>query len=406
MFFVVRRYCVNRKQSVAYTPLSYHFMCRYVNRSYLRIAIVHKKVTICRKKSYIRLMIVGKFGGSSLCNEKKFARAAAIAKNRKLDCVVVSAPRGIDNVTDLLVKAYFEWVKCGDCGKYFDVVADRFEKIARPLGVNVTNLLTFVKGEINAGRSYDYVVSRGEYITAKIMSVVIGYPFCDATDMIKISGEADSESTAAHVKAASFPCVVPGFYGKEPNGNVKLLPRGGSDITGALIASSLGALYEKFTDVCGIFDGYGGVIDRICYSDAKILAYYGASVLRYEAVDFLQSTGCEMRITDGVSDGTIICGEKYKVKARSKRKMFFASGESCLHAREIGEKGLKIPLLVNALNRNVMLIDDNGFSQAAIRRILKYGDQRQVIVTAYIGESDEPFDFDLCDYKLKIDFCR
>lgn len=106
---------------------------------------------------------------------------------------------------------------------------------------------------------------------AKIMAQLTGYDFCDATNVIKISGVADAESTEAHVRTAKFPCVVPGFYGKEPNGAVRLLPRGGSDVTGALIASSLDAMYEKFTDVCGIFDGYGGVIDRINYSDAKFL---------------------------------------------------------------------------------------------------------------------------------------
>lgn len=177
-------------------------------------------------------MTVAKFGGSSLDGADRTAKAVNIVKKRKFDCVVVSAPGGKPKVTDLLISAYFEWVNSGDCGKYFDIVADRFEKIARPFGLDITNLLTFLRGEINAGRSYDYVVSRGEFVMAKIMAQLTGYDFCDATNVIKISGVADAESTEAHVRTAKFPCVVPGFYGKEPNGAVRLLPRGGSDVTG------------------------------------------------------------------------------------------------------------------------------------------------------------------------------
>lgn len=357
----------------------------------------------CIKSFIYNFMTVAKFGGSSLDGADRTAKAVDIVKKRKFDCVVVSAPGGKPKVTDLLISAYFEWVNSGDCGKYFDIVADRFEKIARPLGLDITNLLTFVRGEINAGRSYDYVVSRGEFVMAKIMAKLTGYDFCDATNVIKISGVADAESTEAHVRTAKFPCVVPGFYGKEPNGAVRLLPRGGSDVTGALIASSLDAMYEKFTDVCGIFDGYGGVIDRINYSDAKILTYYGASVLRYESVDFLAEKNCVMRITDGLARGTVICGDAETPNAKSSRKMYFSRGESCRHVTEIIDKGLKIPLVVNSFNKKLMLIDDNDFSEKAVERILKYGDTKRVSVTAYLGKCNDKYDFDMGDYKLRID---
>lgn len=336
-------------------------------------------------------MIVAKFGGSSLVGAAEYLRVADIIRQNNIPVVIVSAPGGDPKVTDLLIAAYREWERCGKCDKTFAVVAERFDRIASPLGIKAEAKLSAVREDINAGCGFDYAVSRGEYIGAYLLAELLGYEFADAKEYVKLTldGKIDFDSVKAHVKSMGMPCVIPGFYGKMPNGKVKLLPRGGSDISAAAIASALDAEYRKWTNVDGVFDGHGSVIETMSYDEAELLCSFGATVLQSEAVPLIKRTGVKLTIGNTFSSarGTVISDEATDGYALSRAQMFLGGDEAAAHADEIINEGLKIRASATVLGKTQILIDGCGFSPLALKRILHYSDIRPVSVTAVIGKT-------------------
>ena len=246
---------------------------------------------------------VCKFGGTSMANADAMQQVKKIIlsdPDRKY--VVVSAPgkRNKEDIkiTDTLYACYDEVVKTGKCDKSFALIRERFTSIVKELGLSldIQSILDKTETEIIENKSADFSASRGEYLSAIVVAEYLGYEFVDASDMVRFesSGRLNEEYTDDKVKTRLKEvekAVIPGFYGKDYEGKIKTFSRGGSDITGSIIARGVKAdLYENWTDVSGflICDPRivpeAKAIKAITYKELRELSYMGASVLHSEAI--------------------------------------------------------------------------------------------------------------------------
>ncbi len=261
---------------------------------------------------------VVKFGGSSLASAEQFKKTGAIVKadpDRKY--VVPSAPgkrfSKDKKVTDMLY-ACFEKAT-GKNGKEkmqaeFEEIKGRYQEIIDGLGLKISLEEDFKTIEHNFlnGADKDYAASRGEFLNGKLMAEYLGYEFIDSAEVIKFkeSGEFDSELTNDILKARlakAERAVIPGFYGSYPDGKVKTFSRGGSDITGSIVArASKAIVYENWTDVSGCLVADPRIIDNpvpieiVTYRELRELAYMGASVLHEEAIFPVRREGIPINI--------------------------------------------------------------------------------------------------------------
>lgn len=246
-------------------------------------------------------MKVAKFGGSSLADAVQLKKVKDIIfADDARRYIVVSAPgKGVNNnhkVTDLLAMCHQLSDHDLNFNEVYKIIEDVYKNIVDDLSlpIDINKILAEVKEEISKGASYDFVISRGEYMSAQVLASFIGYDFVDAKDLIvftdgvlnlKRSQEAIEKVLANHDKA-----VIPGFYGEE-DGLVKTFSRGGSDVTGSVIAAALGAdMYENFTDVSGFLVADPRIVKNpapigtITYKELRELSYMGANVLHEEAI--------------------------------------------------------------------------------------------------------------------------
>ena len=207
---------------------------------------------------------VCKFGGTSMADGNTIQKVADIVKSDKdRRYVVVSAPgKRFSNdvkVTDMLYECEREAEETGSCEAAFSKVRQRFENIVAELGIKTdfAAILDETERRICEEKSADFAASRGEYLSGRIMAELLGVPFVDAQDVMLFNDDgtfASEESYALVARAlADKPyAVVAGFYGAYRNGRVKTFSRGGSDISGAVVARAvLADLYENWTDVSG-----------------------------------------------------------------------------------------------------------------------------------------------------------
>ncbi len=244
-----------------------------------------------------------KFGGSSLADAAHFRAVADIVRaESERRYVVASAPgkrsSADTKVTDLLYKCYELAVDEEDISGVFGEIEDRYNDIVRELGIDLdlTEVFNKIRNSIahNAGR--DYIASRGEYINAMILAKYLGFQFIDAKKVIffKENGTFDAEKTNDVLRdclAKYEYAVIPGFYGSMPNGTIKTFSRGGSDITGSIVARAASAtLYENWTDVSGFLMADPRCIhdpkpiEVITYKELRELSYMGASVLHEDSI--------------------------------------------------------------------------------------------------------------------------
>ena len=246
---------------------------------------------------------VAKFGGSSVADGIQLNKTKEIIEadaDRKY--IVVSAPGkrydGDSKITDILYlcKTHIEHNLPYD--QLFQVVADRYMAVEFNLGVNAGLLEHFekIKKDLADNPSADYIASRGEYLNAILVAAFLGYDFVDTKDLIKFDskGRLKMDETDAALKAELAKherAVLPGFYGSTPDGKIKTFSRGGSDITGALVARAVGAdVYENWTDVSGFLMADPRIVDNpkqireISYKELRELSYMGASVLHEDAI--------------------------------------------------------------------------------------------------------------------------
>ena len=246
---------------------------------------------------------VCKFGGTSMADAKAIRQAKSIIESDSARrYVVVSAPgkRFKDDIkiTDMLYRCYNEVMETGTCKKSFAIIRDRFTEIVKDLGVDldINTILDETEKAIDQNKSADFSASRGEYLSARIFAAFTGYEFVDAADVVRFDshGRLNDDYTDDKVssKFANIErAVIPGFYGKNFQGDIKTFSRGGSDITGSIIARGVKAdLYENWTDVSGFLVcdprivPEAKVIKQITYKEVRELSYMGASVLHAEAI--------------------------------------------------------------------------------------------------------------------------
>ena len=245
-----------------------------------------------------------KFGGSSLSDAGQFQKVGAIVRGdpaRRF--VVVSAPgkrfSGDDKITDLLYRCAALAGRREDFSAPFGQIRDRYLSIERDLGLEQAHMgpaLDEIEAALRTGRaSRDFVASRGEYLCARLMGAYLGAPMVDAAQLIRFKedGTLDMERTACYcAPLKDLPlAVIPGFYGTMPDGSIRTFSRGGSDITGAIIARAVGAdVYENWTDVDGFMMAdprivpEARVMHAVSYEELRELSYMGASVLHEESI--------------------------------------------------------------------------------------------------------------------------
>ena len=245
--------------------------------------------------------IVSKFGGTSLCSGEMFLRVRDIVKSdpaRRI--VVVSAPGKRSDtdmkITDLLLRLHEE-----KNISLFYALEERFLEIAEKVRLNIDHELLSIRQDVLEGESREYVVSRGEWLSAKIMAGCLGYPFLDAKDLVSFSGGHINEITYANIEKAFDQygkIVLPGFYGADETGSVRLFPRGGSDITGAIAAAAVNAdKYENWTDVDGVYDSDPNknpdakLLSDISFDEMRSLCNRGAFVLHPESLEPVMRSG-------------------------------------------------------------------------------------------------------------------
>ena len=277
---------------------------------------------------------VVKFGGSSLADAKQFRRVAEIIKaDPSRRYVVPSAPgkRFSDDVkvTDMLYTLY-ELVKsradASVIDAHYDKIKERYNGIIAELGLNfdLSGEYEYIKNAVlhNAGR--DFAASRGEYLNGLILAKYLGFDFVDAENVIyfKDNGSFDEEKTndmlSMELKDHKY-AVIPGFYGSSPNGHIVTFSRGGSDITGSIVARAAEAdLYENWTDVSGFMMADPRIIknpqaiDTITYRELRELSYMGATVLHEDAIFPVRYAGIPINIknTNSPEDrGTMIVSQ-------------------------------------------------------------------------------------------------
>ena len=271
---------------------------------------------------------VVKFGGSSLASAEQILKAVAIIRGEESRRFVVPSAPGKrfssdTKVTDLLIKVYNESASGLPFEETFREIGERYLGIIRGLGLNLdlTGELETIHTQLTEGTTLDYVASRGEYLNGLIMAAYLGFTFIDAAEVIFFDkdGVFEAELTNRVMSRRLSRCknaVIPGFYGSLPNGAVKTFSRGGSDITGAIVARAAGAdLYENWTDVSGFLMVDPRIVDSpkpievITYRELRELSYMGASVLHEDSIFPVKVAGIPINIKNTNrpdDDGTFI----------------------------------------------------------------------------------------------------
>ena len=255
-------------------------------------------------------MIVSKFGGSSVADADQIRKVKAILESDdRRRIAVVSAPgkrnKEDQKITDLLYKCNSLVQKGLTCRPVFNEISKRFVQIAQKLKIDDVRLserLDDIRCMIDAGRGADYTASRGEYLSALVISEFLGWEFLDAEDVIVINQDSTvNEATYKRLAEKLDPekrYVIPGFYGETEQGVIKTFTRGGSDITGSIVARAVGAeLYENWTDVSGIFRADPRIVPEatvnpeLSYKEVRELSDVGATVFHEEAIAPIYNTG-------------------------------------------------------------------------------------------------------------------
>lgn len=269
-----------------------------------------------------------KFGGSSVAGAEQFEKVKAIVESDSARRIVVSSAAGKRSsddhkLTDLLYLCHAHLNYGVSCDEIMDGIEARLVEIRDALNIpyDVGAELRAYRAGLDKSVSADELVSRGEYFTSKLLASYLGYTFVDARECVffGFDGQVETERSYAAIKSAVEKhgrVVIPGFYGLGPTGRIRVMSRGGSDITGALAAAAVDAdMYENWTDVSGILMADPKIvanprpIPRITYGELRELAFMGASVLHEESVQPVKDKGIPLNIrnTNAPDDpGTVI----------------------------------------------------------------------------------------------------
>ncbi|MBE5882077.1 MAG: aspartate kinase [Lachnospiraceae bacterium] len=322
---------------------------------------------------------VVKFGGSSLASAEQFEKVGAIIRADKDRRYVVPSAPGKRNskdtkVTDMLYGAY----ALAEAGKNFDKELDdikaRYQEIIDGLKLDLSLEKEFekVKADFKAKAGENYAASRGEYLNGIIMAKYLDYEFIDAAEVIFFDEEGNfmPDKTDEVLRARLKDCeraVIPGFYGAKLDGTIKTFSRGGSDITGSIVAKAAKVdVYENWTDVSGFLVADPRVIDNpkgietITYRELRELSYMGASVLHEDAIFPVRKEGIPINIrnTNAPQDkGTWIVEDTCQ---RSKYTITGIAGKKGFCAINIEKDGMNSEV---GFGRKVLqAFEENGIS--------------------------------------------
>jgi len=271
---------------------------------------------------------VVKFGGSSLADANQFKKVAEIILSDKARRYVVPSAPGKrfsedTKVTDMLYSCYDLATKGKDIEKAFEDIQDRYNGIISDLGITLSLKSEFdrIKSGFISKAGRDYAASRGEYLNGIILAKFLGYSFVDPAECIFFNengafNDEETNKVLGERLSSLENAVIPGFYGSMPNDTIKTFSRGGSDITGSIVARAVNAeVYENWTDVSGflicdprIVENPKG-IQTITYRELRELSYMGATVLHEDAIFPVRKSGIPINIknTNAPDDfGTMI----------------------------------------------------------------------------------------------------
>lgn len=307
---------------------------------------------------------VVKFGGSSLASARQFKKVGDIIRADKTRRYVIPSAPGKRNskdtkVTDMLYECYGAASTGASYKKLLEAIKARYQEIidGLELNLNLDHEFETIEENFVKGIGKDYAASRGEYLNGIVMANYLGYEFIDAAEVIFFDehGNFEAELTnqelserLEHVERA----VIPGFYGSKHDGSIKTFSRGGSDVTGSIVARAIHAdLYENWTDVSGFLVTdpriveNPEVIETITYKELRELAYMGAGVLHEDAIFPVRKEGIPINIrnTNRPEDkGTLIvestCRKpRYTITGIAGRKGFCAINiEKAMMNSEVG----------------------------------------------------------------------
>ncbi len=279
-----------------------------------------------------------KFGGTSMSTAESVTRVKnLILSDPERRYVVVSAPGKTERdpkITDVLIKVAAEQPKARAAA--FLPVAQRFEALCDALLSDRNALIGDIEKIYAAlpDASVDYIVSRGEFLAAKLLARVLGYDFCDAAELIKfrngVYDDAYTDNLCRIALKEHRTAVIPGFYGSDTDGSIVTFSRGGSDISGAIVARAVGAsVYENFTDVSGFMTcdprlvPHASTIDVLTYKELRELAYMGANVLHPESIFPVRKANIPIHILntfDASAEGTMIVPTEQFLNGEYERK--------------------------------------------------------------------------------------
>lgn len=258
---------------------------------------------------------VVKFGGSSLADAKQFQKVGAIVHaDPSRIYVVPSAPgkrfSGDTKVTDLLYRCYDLAAEGKDFADPFREIQSRYNEIIQGLGLkySLENEFRAIEENLKKEPNRDYTASRGEYLNGRVMAKYLGFTFVDAAEVIFFDQDGQLDESKTQKKTAEKlsglkNAVIPGFYGCGFDGKVKTFSRGGSDITGSIVAGACHVgVYENWTDVSGFLVADPRVVDSpaairtITYKELRELSYMGAGVLHEDAIFPVRHEGIPINI--------------------------------------------------------------------------------------------------------------
>jgi aspartate kinase len=271
--------------------------------------------------------ITCKFGGTSLADASCIRRVESIIRsNPDRRFIVPSAPgkrtKEDRKITDLLYAWHSLIVQGLDPSQPAGIIGDRFRELAKDLGVqfNIDSCLEEISMMGACADTPDYMASRGEYLNGLLIAEFLGAKFVDPAECIKFDAEGAIDPVTYELLGEQLKgdglFVVPGFYGSMPDGSIRTFSRGGSDVTGAIVArASNSDLYENWTDVSGFLMADPNIvenpkrIDEVTYRELRELSYMGAKVLHDEVIFPIRSTGTRINVrntNDPDNPGTMI----------------------------------------------------------------------------------------------------
>ena len=261
------------------------------------------------------MLKTAKFGGSSVASAEQFRKVKDIINADPSRRIVISSAAGKRSgsdhkLTDLLYLCHAHITYGVGCEDILDTIESRFVEIrdALALSYDVEKDFETLRAGLNKDTPVDFLVSRGEYFTSRLLAEYLGYEFIDAFDCIffGFDGQIDTVRTYSAIKAALYKherILIPGFYGRSPTGRVKVMSRGGSDISGALAAAASDSdVYENWTDVSGILMADPKIVSdprpiaHLTYGELRELAFMGASVLHEESILPVREKGISLNI--------------------------------------------------------------------------------------------------------------